>query len=372
MTAPASQSDLQALLDEHARLILAIEIAATADVTASLAQQLGEIQRDIAAAWILTLGALDGTPTPVQATELRDRLAGALRGIRVDTAPTITRYAEQAAETAVRQARAEIGIVGTGVATPPPIRRDRPQDPVPTPSPEPQGLSDELREIIAQTDGKIQDRIDTAIERLQNTPPETFRQVTEVLSVANQARATAETATAWEINRAAAEAVEREAVALDAELLWVAERDACVACLAYSGIVSAPGRSFPLGLTYGKKPITPWPDPKHLPGPPLHNRCRCRLMLWLGHDVAAAAAALPQGARTAHVDYPAALRREADRSILRGFSVPSESERVRLRAAEKLLTVGVRAPESVKRYARGAIRRGGWPTRKVPSPPSTP
>jgi len=59
-------------------------------------------------------------------------------------------------------------------------------------------------------------------------------------------------------------------------------------------------------------------------------------------------------------DVAAALKREADRSILRGFALESESERARLDAAERLLASGVRAPASVKRYAETAINRGGF------------
>ena len=51
--------------------------------------------------------------------------------------------------------------------------------------------------------------------------------------------------------------------------VWVAETNACVHCLAYSGRVAQPGKSFPGGLTYGPKSY--FPDA--LPHPPLHPHC---------------------------------------------------------------------------------------------------
>lgn len=362
VTAPASQSDLQALLDEHADLILAIELAASAAAVASLVQQLGQIQRTIAVVWISTFGAL----TPPSWTDgpsirqdgrrrqglqrLADTLIDALQDVSVSVSDPILGFADRAAATSQRQALTVVGA---------------------RPAPRTARVSPKLQKVIAATDAAVRERIDAAIGLLRNKPPETWQEMTDALAVANQARASAERAAAWAINQAAADAVLGEADRLGGQVVWVAERDACVACLAYSGQLATPGGSFPVGLTYGDKPLLPWPDPKHLPGPPLHPHCRCHLMLWFGHDTAAAAAALPQGVKTAHVSYPAALRREADRSILRGWSLQSESHRARLRAAERLLAKGkaLKAPQSVKDYARRAVRRGGWPSRTVPTPP---
>ena len=64
--------------------------------------------------------------------------------------------------------------------------------------------------------------------------------------------------------------------------------------------------------------------------------------------------------------YADALRREADRSVLRGFSLESESMRVRVDAAERLLAQGVDAPKSVKAYAARAIKAGEFGTRGRP------
>ena len=136
------------------------------------------------------------------------------------------------------------------------------------------------------------------------------------------------------------------AVADVAELatVWIAETDACVHCLAYSGVIAKPGEAFPGGLTYGRKSY--YPDA--IKTPPRHPRCRCTVE--------------PLVAR----EFADALRREADRSVLRGFSLESESMAVRVDAAERLLERGVNAPKSVIAFSRRAVKAGEFPTRGRP------
>lgn len=131
-------------------------------------------------------------------------------------------------------------------------------------------------------------------------------------------------------------AVNAEHGALD---LWVAERDACVHCLAHAGHTVQAGGDFP-NLTFGVKPLA-----GANPRPPLHPNCRCRIVPHL-----------PSWGSS----YPDALKREAARSVLRGWSRPSESEKVRLKAAEDLLKRGSTLPRSVQDYARRSIRKGSF------------
>jgi hypothetical protein len=126
--------------------------------------------------------------------------------------------------------------------------------------------------------------------------------------------------------------------------VWIAETNACVECLAYSGRVAKPGKTFPGGLTYGAKSYNP--DP--VAYPPRHPRCRCTV----------------EPLRSA--EYAEALRREADRSVLRGFSLESESMKTRIDAADRLVSRGVDAPKSVIAYARRSIKVGVFPTRGRP------
>ena len=126
--------------------------------------------------------------------------------------------------------------------------------------------------------------------------------------------------------------------------VWIAETNACVECLAYSGRVAKPGKTFPGGLTYGAKSYNPEP----VAYPPRHPRCRCTVE------------PLRSG------EYAEALRREADRSVLRGFSLESESLKTRIDAADRLVARGVDAPKSVVAFARRAVKAGEFPTRGRP------
>lgn len=131
--------------------------------------------------------------------------------------------------------------------------------------------------------------------------------------------------------------------AADQEVTIEAERDACTECLAYAGKVSKSG-NFPGGLTFG-------PPKKNAPKVktcPFHPNCRCRVVVL--------------NSRT----YAEALEREAERSILRGYALPSESQKARLDAAERLLKRGTDAPKSVQALARKAIKRGEFPDQAKP------
>ena len=146
------------------------------------------------------------------------------------------------------------------------------------------------------------------------------------------------------VNRAGNEGVVTAATAAKLELVWVAETNACVHCLAYSGRTVVAGKPWPKGLSYAGS------NPYDAPGkcPPLHANCRCTLEVLNDQS------------------YADALRREADRSVLRGFSLESESMRVRVNAAERLLADGVDAPKSVIAYASRSVRAGKFETRGRP------
>lgn len=183
---------------------------------------------------------------------------------------------------------------------------------------------------------------------------------TELGKARKLARAGADLGTILAPVLAAKNAVERDVVTLvnhagnagttavadaaDLPTVWVAETNACVECLAYSGRVAKPGKSFPGGLTYGAKSYNT--DP--IAYPPRHPRCRCTV----------------EPLRSA--EYATALRREADRSVLRGFSLESERMSVRIDAADRLVKRGVEAPKSVVAFARRAVRAGEFPTRGRP------
>lgn len=134
-----------------------------------------------------------------------------------------------------------------------------------------------------------------------------------------------------------------------AQSIWVAERDACLNCLAYSGH-AAP---FRWGLTFGEHPIKAWKTPL---APPLHGHCRCQLCAWNGYA--------PPGLG---LPFPEALQREARRSVAIGLALPSESNPARARAAAVMLQrSNLGLPKTVVARARARLRSGKFTTRPAP------
>lgn len=84
--------------------------------------------------------------------------------------------------------------------------------------------------------------------------------------------------------------------------------------------------------------------PPGIIGPPRHPNCRCQIV------------AAPMG--EAGNRYGEALRREAERSIARGWALDSEPESVRLRAADALTRRPNRLPRSVNAAAVAAVEDG--------------
>ena len=196
-------------------------------------------------------------------------------------------------------------------------------------------------ELVAQAQGLQRSlRAQTSRAQAMLREAQTLEQALQAVAVANpQARveATARSVT----NRASNMGLNVVADSSpDIVQVWRAERNACVNCLAYQGQRRV-GGGYPTGLTFGKKPLSHAP----VPMPPLHPSCRCTQ--WLVHEQAAPAV-------------QAALLREAKRSILRGWSLESESTSVRVDAARRLLAKHPAMPKSVEAYARNAVSNGAF------------
>jgi hypothetical protein len=160
-----------------------------------------------------------------------------------------------------------------------------------------------------------------------------------------QAATTARARIVTQINAASNAAAVEVGDATRSPMVWEAERDGCVFCLALAGeVVESAGDTFPKADLYAPTPSSM----ATVDAPPLHPNCRCRLAVLASRD------------------YADALKREAQRSILRGHSLASESEAVRIRAAARLLERDPVAPKSVKAFAAQAVKRGRFPTREVP------
>lgn len=136
-------------------------------------------------------------------------------------------------------------------------------------------------------------------------------------------------------------------------VVWVAERGACLTCLALSGHVIDPnsGAGFDEFATFGQPGSAPtvWPPGMPLMGPPRHPNCRCRIRI-----VAADNTMVPD-----------ALRREAERSVARGWS-EYDSRRSRLGAADRLVRSANRLAMTPNERARRDVARGQFSTRHRP------
>ena len=159
--------------------------------------------------------------------------------------------------------------------------------------------------------------------------------ITTALAPLYQNPAKAEAAVTWAVNNSANSAVSKLSLKMGESFVWISERNSCVHCLAYSGQRST-ATGFPKDLTFGAKPLNPFGGT--LPHPPLHPFCRCTIEPGITDE------------------YADALKREAVRSVLKGFKMDSESDKVRIEAAKRLLAKDPVAPASVKKYAKKSIK----------------
>lgn len=147
--------------------------------------------------------------------------------------------------------------------------------------------------------------------------------------------------------------------------IWVAERDACVRCLAYQGLWVTPAAAqlFPGGRTWGPrwKSVIGRPDFR---GPGWretesgdhegsHPYCRCELRV----------------VRRTNVHLLAqALKREATRSAAKGWARPTEGDTARVAAAKHALGSAIVLPKTVTAEARRRLGKPAGFARRVPSP----
>lgn len=199
-------------------------------------------------------------------------------------------------------------------------------------------LEDEaLQRVIDTSDSRAGAHLDAAVLLSTQLPMTDRDDVMAVLGKARSALNTQKADAAWVTHRSIALGVAEVARERGHHVVWVAERDACLHCLAYQGRVTAPGVPFPPGLTYADKALVQF---GLLLGPPLHPHCRCQLELT---DLEAGT--LDVG-----------LAREAARSVARGLT-DHASEPARFRAADRLVkSATTLLPKSVLDRARRNVR----------------
>lgn len=204
----------------------------------------------------------------------------------------------------------------------------------------PQAVADEAARIA----GIVADRRDRALALLGRGQISRWSHLLNAVGAIRSAGAAVRAHTAWVAGQAVNAGLDTVTAAANLGRLWVAEADACVRCLAYTGRLTTAGHPYPGGLSWDPHSRDLGTDP--IDGPPLHAHCRCRCVPWSTRW------------RTTGVPFPEALQREAQRSLAYGTARPSESRNVRLRAARELLDTTDDLLPAVEATARNALRTG--------------
>ncbi|MFD4596729.1 hypothetical protein ACFWPQ_01725 [Streptomyces sp. NPDC058464] len=334
---PYSSDDLMRLVqDDHTSEVIDLEKQAAGRAIGSSDRAFEDLIRSTLAAWTRTFGGPNRPSLPGDL--LRRILAAAQTAVRrildgvADRAPGA--LADQLGPALT------MGVVqGTAFVRAASGRRRR--------EPRTSAVSRVLRDEAHRIRNMVVERRDRALFLLHPDRVSRWSHVMAGLGAARSALPAVRAHVAWVINTAIHEGLDAVVRATAPLRVWVAEADACVRCLAYTGHVVKSDEPFPGGLSW---------DPRQrrtraaaIDGPPLHAHCRCRVLPW--RDTWR-----PDG-----IPFPEALRREAERSIGYGRARPSESRTVRLRAARELLRAVDDLLPAVETTARTAIRNGRFP-----------
>lgn len=330
MTSPTPAS-----IREHDQRALAFEEQAAADVSAALRLLIADAARRLAADYIRIAGDLK---TPV-GPEAKSGVKAAVRRVVVALATGLLSELPRVLEAlaTVRQDGLAMGVKSTSG------RRRRIQ----------LRASRDLNDAVRSAEQSLRDDVAALTAFTDQFEPRRYTDVTTVLGKAQRVAGHVEQTARWVANRAINEGVRAVALSTDGQVMWVAEANACLTCLAYSGEVVDADKAFPAGRTFGKTSTVKTP----ITTPPAHPSCRCRLQVWYGQDE-------PLG-----VPLPNALKREAERSVLRGDS-DYATRPAKLNAAARLLATALSGlPDTVKLRARRNVAAGpnAWRTaRRAP------
>jgi len=393
VTAPAEEPQGPAVPPElvvvaESMLALAAWEEATLAAVAPLRAQITALTRTLAALWVKLFGDLDARVEPATDTgpaaavdgtadddapvvrrdpRLDQVIAAAVDGLdAVDhrVSSTLTERARGAAHLSAERTAVELDEFRAWVTD---VDITLPD----LPDPADLDLGEVIPGVLDVLDDNLRAQLDRAADRARQLAEADAEQASwdsfvDVLAQAQHAATSAERAARWSTTAAAdhgTTAVVQAATVAPAdgsgafsgsladwvERMWIAERDACVHCLAMAGALTE-GGSYPVPeSSFGVPTLAVWPEDSLLWGPPRHPNCRCRSCAWLGQ--------LPGYVGP---DLPSVLRREAERSILSGWRVATEREPIRLAAARHLLANSAGQPASVRDRARKAIARGAF------------
>lgn len=306
-----------------------LESLASHEASRPIREALIELLRQIVEAWQRLIGGSRTVPdSPGQraaVSELQDQVVLGLAAVNTTQAAVVIRREVERAATL----GAHLGARQAGI-TPVPVS-------VPT----------IVRNTINELDETMSARLEVG-QRLAQAAT-TLPRLQQAVAAGMGAAQSAERAATWATMYAANRAVIDQANAAGQDVLWVAERNACLYCLAQSGHLAVDG-AFNAARSFGAGPLAVWPDGADLDGPPRHVNCRCHLVVYAGH--------VGPG-----LSLPDALQREAQRSVVLGLALPSESQTKRAKAAQKFVDAGKGAPKTVLARTRRELLAGTFTTR---------
>lgn len=332
---PSPPENLDALLVVQAATLLAFEAGSAYAATAGLRAALQAFSRSANRQWILTGStAASATAREHLQQQLTLELRSLAASVQEQLGPILQREARAALELGAKHAGEQAGLD---------VAADR------------LVLDEIAQQVIDSTPNAAIRHLLTAAGQIANA--QTSLDVQVSVAEAQRAVTAVNTGSTYLTNHVANDAARQVAQDAGAKLLWIAERDACVICLALAGEIADPmeGLGFDEFATYGPYHApTVWPPGMPLMRPPRHPHCRCQVCVWFG-------------TAPGQPDLPERLKHEAARSILKGWSLPSESNRVRIEAARRLLAAGGRGlPISVQERSAHDVARGKFESRTVP------
>lgn len=321
---------LTEIRDDYSEQIAELERGTADSLTGDLKTDIESIHKYAMAQWIRRFGSLDNDPTPSGLKALLGDLKTKFGNLSLVDIDALVDAMHEAAALGVGQNLDELAEMDLTAAEKRGMKAAAGA-----------AVSVDLDASVINDTAKEQ--LDAARGKLTPRNVSDFESLFSILTGLNAMMLEINRSVTTMVNASASLGAVHVAREVGGQLMWVSERGACLHCLAYAGQVVDPGENFKGGRTFGDKPLSEAP----LSGPPLHPYCRCRLSVWLGSR---------EG--VGPTEAPAALQREAYRTVLRGWS-PYASEPARLRAADRLIEkVESQMPKSVIKVARDAIKNG--------------
>lgn len=343
-----------ALIQQHELVALALEAEAVQTLAAPVSAAVAAVLAWMHVEYLAVFGTSRDEQSGLRFQLFTQRVASKLRGVRRPQSPQLLDYARQARTLGVEQGLREAGQFTEDLAD----TLD-------------QAPSQATRETVDAALGSAGEKVQAAQRHVAHVTAGTLADVEAAVMPAQQAANALERDLVSLVHASLNDGLAAAVKATDGRLLWLAERDACTVCLPLSGMLADDNGEFDWTLTFGAKAYPPkaYNDAGQLVEIPLrrpgrHPLCRCRVTWWYGDRTPG-----PN-------DFPTALRREAERSILNGYALPSEPVSTRIHAAEALLKrigamnsrspSGWQVPTTVQQRARTRLKTGRFTTQPVP------